>query len=323
MNVLFLTRRAKPDIGGVERHIEQVVANIKKQDTSYKFKIISEKDINPPRIKLLGLLYIWWWLFKNRKVIKDADIVHCHDVYIWYWPFRLLYLNKPSFVTFHGWEGVYPIPQKFKLIRQFSAMIAKGNICVGEFIEKYYNIQADYITYGGVGKFSISKSQSSTQKLKILYIGRLEEDTGLGVVIKAMQKVMQTHPEAEIEFLGDGPLRYKAEKVGKVLSFQEHIDKYLKEARFVIASGYLTILEAMAARKLVFAVANNELRYDYLKVFDKYLIEVASTETLIRKIGYFTNSSKDEKKIVEKAYNWAHIQTWEKVAELYLKLWTK
>jgi len=88
MKILFLVRRKWPRVGGVEKHVERVADRL--QRIGHKIKIISERDIKYPHIKFLGLLCIWFWLFKNRSLIKQSDIIHCHDVFIWYLPFRFV-----------------------------------------------------------------------------------------------------------------------------------------------------------------------------------------------------------------------------------------
>lgn len=147
MKILFFTRRAWPDIGGVEKHVGEVAKALEKK--GHSVRIISERDIKYPHIKFFGLLFIWFWLFRNRNIIEKADVVHCHDVFIWYLPFRFLYPGKPVFTTFHGWEGVWPIPRKNILLKRLAAKLSWGTIAVGHFIEKYYGIKADKIIYGG------------------------------------------------------------------------------------------------------------------------------------------------------------------------------
>lgn len=148
MKILFLSRHKWPHVGGVERHIFEISKRLKVKGKSVK--TISEEDIKYPHIKFFGLLYIWIWLFKNRKIIKKADIVHCHDVFIWYLPFRFLYPNKPVYTTFHGWEGIYPIPYKNIMLKRLAAYLSWRTIAVGKYIEKYYGITADKIIYGGI-----------------------------------------------------------------------------------------------------------------------------------------------------------------------------
>ena len=148
MKILFLVRNRWPHVGGVEKHIERIADRLQRK--GHRVKIISEEDIKYPHIKFLGLLYIWFWLFKNRSLIKQSDIIHCHDVFIWYLPFRFLYPGKKVFTTFHGWEGIWPIPWKNIFYKRLAAKLSRGNICIGKYIEKYYGIKANKIIYGGV-----------------------------------------------------------------------------------------------------------------------------------------------------------------------------
>lgn len=146
MKILFITRRCYPQIGGVEKHVGEVAKVLRKK--GHTVTIVSEADIQYPHIKFLGLIFIWLWLFKNRKIIEKADIIHCHDVFIWYLPFRFLYPKKPVFTTFHGWEGIWPIPFKNILLKRLASRLSWGTVAVGHFIEKYYGVKVDKITYG-------------------------------------------------------------------------------------------------------------------------------------------------------------------------------
>lgn len=147
VRIFFVARRAHPQIGGVEKHIYQVSRELKK--LGHKVKVISENDIKYPKIKFLGLIFIWIWVARNLEFFKKHDIVHAHDVTIWLLPLKFLLPNSPIYSTFHGWEGKYPIPNKNKWLRQLAAKISKRNICVGKFIERWYGIRAGQITYGG------------------------------------------------------------------------------------------------------------------------------------------------------------------------------
>ena len=148
MKILFLVQYKTPHVGGVEKHVESISLSLGKK--GHKVRIVSSEDIKYPRIKFLGLLYIWIWLWGYREMIKKADIVHCHDVFIWYLPFRFLYAKKPVYTTFHGWEGIWPIPWKNILIKRLAAKLSRGTIAVGKYIEKYYGVKADKIIYGGI-----------------------------------------------------------------------------------------------------------------------------------------------------------------------------
>ncbi|MBL7150305.1 glycosyltransferase family 4 protein [Candidatus Microgenomates bacterium] len=358
MKILFLTRRYHPCIGGVEKHVLKVAKCLIKK--GHEITVVSElstseefrSPIPPPRRSPFGSpsevspwltipvgkseklkkFKIWWWLFKNRTLINQSDIVHAHDVAFWYLPFRFLYPKKRFYITFHGWEGKYPIPIRNKIIRKISEKLAWGNICVGSYIEKWYGTKPDYITYGGVSLFPPPRrspfgSPSEVSKnSKILFIGRLEEDTGLPVYLKAIRQFKSLKDSKfKIVFLGDGKLRKEAEKYGKVLGFVENIRPYVLQSRFIFTSGYLSILEAMLNKKLVFAVDDNFLKKDYLEMapFAKWIIIEKNPKKLQEKIKYYFSHPEEEKKLVNKAYNWVKGQTWEKVTNIYLKLWEK
>jgi glycosyltransferase involved in cell wall biosynthesis len=148
MRILFLAAHKPPHIGGVEKHVYEVALRLRRMGN--QIKLLSEEDIRHPNVKFIGLVYIWLWLFLNRKLIAKADIVHIHDVFIWYLPFRLLYFRKPVFTTFHGWEGIWPIPRKNIFFKRLASKLSWGTIAIGKYIEKYYKIKADKIIYGSI-----------------------------------------------------------------------------------------------------------------------------------------------------------------------------
>lgn len=234
MNILFITRRSRPHVGGVETHIEEVRKRIVKKGNN--IKIISGNDIKYPRIKMLGLFYIWAWFFRNRQQIKWADVVHVHDVFIWYLPFRFIYPYKKIFTTLHGWEGVYPIRLMSRFQKWLAVKLSNGSIGIGRFLEKYIGAKFTKILYGGVSKV---RTIAAKNKNSIIFVGRLEPDTGLTEFLK----YLKTHKYKSIDFIGDGSLRKECEKIGKVHGFTDPTPFY-KKAETVIPSGYLTFLEA-------------------------------------------------------------------------------
>lgn len=164
MTILFFTSRFWPEIGGVETHALEVAKELVKR--GHKVSVISEnhgglkdkedyKGIEIYRIKIqtserLKKFAIWHWLFKNRNLIKKADTIHCHDVFYWFLPYKFLYPKKPVFTTFHGYETKFPPSKKAIFIRKISEKLSWGNICVGDYIKKWYGTKPDYVTYGGV-----------------------------------------------------------------------------------------------------------------------------------------------------------------------------
>lgn len=324
MKVLMIARRSWPDIGGVEKHIFEVGAILKQR--GYKISVVTEKEIGYPHIPILGLFWIWVWFLFHQNLVAQADIVHVHDVFIWYLPLRFLFFKKPVYVTVHGWEGKFPVPLRYKLIRQLSSRFAWGIICVGDYIKKWYGIPADYVTYGGVSQRVLKyKSQNQKSKIKILFIGRLEKDTDVEIFLEGCELVVKKYPNVQIEFLGDGRFRHKAGALGIVHGFKKNILPYLASARFVYASGYLSMFETIALRKVAFVAAQNPLRYDYwtMSPFGRWAVILNLPGTLLKKIDLFIQYPDEEQELVRQAYKWATKQTWDKVAGLYIRLWSK
>jgi len=345
MTILFLSRLFYPHIGGVETHVLEVGKRLVRKGhrvivitEEYQSKGSSAKTtgtlegIEIRRIEVGQDNYfkkfkIWRQLFKLKQIIKDADIIHCHDVFFWYLPFRFIYPNKKVYTTFHGYETKYPPSKKAILVRKVSEKLSWGNICVGEYVEKWYHTKPDYVTYGGVNiienQKSKIKSQNHNSKFKILLIGRLEEDTGILIYLKALEVLKNRKISFEFETCGDGSLRRIAIKYGKVYGFVKDMDKYIERSDFVFTSSYLSILEAIYRGKIVFSVFQNKLKEDYLKMspFAKWVVIESSPKDLANRIIYFVNHRDEKEKMINKGYEWVKTQTWEKVVSLYLSLW--
>jgi len=55
--------------------------------------------------------------------------------------------------------------------------------------------------------------------------------------------------------------------------------------------------------------------------YSKKVVIEKDQRDLANKILYYFDYTEEEEKFEEKGYNWAKTQTWEKVADLYLRLW--
>lgn len=331
MRIIFLTRRFYPDIGGVEKHVYEISKILIKKN--HKVTVITEsqgEDNELEGIKIIRIpqssvgkfrkFFIWYWFIKNKNVFSKAKIVHAHDVYYQYLPLRLLLPGKKSFITFHGYEN-YPISKKAILIRKLSEIIANGNIVVGEFIKKWYFTNADYIIYGGVKP---GKQKKITNRQSAVFIGRLDEQTNVLDYAKAIDLLKKDYPKFRFKIVGDGNFFEKLKEYNPT-GFKENVEDYLIRNNFAFVSRYLSILEALINKRLVFAMYDNPVKEDYLKMspFHKFIICADSSENLVRKIKYFLNNPKEIDKFTKKGYLWAKKQTWENVSEVYLDLWKK
>lgn len=341
MKILFLTRSYYPNIGGVEKHIWQISKELIKK--GYKVKIIAEKpsqNINLlnyknngeevifiPSIKenKLKKYFIWINLFKYINEIRQADIIHCHDVFYWYLPFRFIFINKKIYTTFHGYEGNNIPNFKAKFMHKIAEKLSRGNICVGNFFRKWYNTNPTYVIFGGIDKQKINIKKINAAN-KAMYLGRLEEEAGIMAYLKAMKILKDQNNELSLDVYGNGSQLKKAiQFVNKYKlkvnfkGFVYDVEKFLPNYSYVFVSRYLGILEAIAAKKPIFAVYNNEIKKDYLEMTP------FSKNIFICKDGLQISNSIKVYLINKNTFNYSGLQstllTWGEVTNVYLNLW--
>ncbi|MGD8744636.1 MAG: glycosyltransferase family 4 protein [Candidatus Woesebacteria bacterium] len=336
MKVLMFSRLYKPHVGGVERHVENLCRVL--TGKGYEISIITEAHddylekeetidnvkvtrIKYPKIKYLSPIFIWIELLKNIKIIRQADIVHIHDIFIWYLPFRLLFPFKKVYITFHGYRS-YPIKETAIILQKIAEHMTRANICIGDFIPKWYGTNADLVSYGAV---DLKKFRQKGEKITYdaVFSGRLADLTGIMTYLKAVEILRKEGYKFRLVVLGDGKYKNQAERLADAKGFVEDPSSFFNKSRYAFVTGYLAILEAFASNKLVFAVYDNPLISDYLGLtpFSKWIEISDNPRGLAKKIKtYIENPGKEEKKI-KKAHSWVRKQTWEKMAKNYIKLW--
>ena len=301
MKILFITRLFNPHIGGVERHVLEVSKKLKTKNQ--KVTILTEKydkslkdeetidgirviRFSYPHVKLLGLKFLWWQIFKNRKLIMEADVIHVHDVFIWYLPFRFLYPKKPVYTTIHGLEWDNPLAKISIWQKRLAVKLSTGTVGVGKFLEKYLKVKFDLLIYGGA---SMNQRISIKSKNTIVYVGRLEENTGL---LKFLYW-LKANPKYETDFCGDGELRKECEKHGTVHGFIDPAPFY-KKAGYCVPGGYLAALEALSYGCKLKLFWGGKVKKDYWQM-SPFVGKDVST--------------------------WVKNQTWEKLANEYIDLY--
>ena len=319
MKILFLSQYFYPHIGGVEKHVLMVSRELVK--FGHQITILTLKhDVKLKSFELIqGIKVVripyceskrgkWRKLWQNRQLFKSADIIHCHDIFFWYLPFCLLLPFKPVFTTFHGWEGKFPVPFKNLVLRKLYEWLSWGNICIGGYLAIWYKTKPDFISYGAVEPIKIKPVKPKTKHL--VFIGRLQADLGLLEYFKAFK--ILTKQGYKITFVGDGPLRQKAVKLGRVVGKVNNIQPFLLSASHVFCSSYLIIWEALRLKRQVFALYNNGLKKDYLISFPaaKHIHISGSAQELISQLAHKLSSC-------------TQYPNWSQVAKIYLKLWQK
>jgi glycosyltransferase involved in cell wall biosynthesis len=348
MKILFFSRSFYPNIGGVEKHVMEVSTRLvtsghrvtviterlsnpgfRNNDSNVNFKGIDIIRINSGKEDWFKKFRVWKELSKEIKLIKSADIVHCHDVFYWWIPFIFLFPNKKVFVTFHGYEGDSLPSFKAKLMHKISEKLTRGNICVGNFLKKWYGTSPTFVTYGAVSQSLIEKGSKRIFNKKnnsMAFVGRLENETGILTYLDALRIYSEKEKNISLDIYGDGVLMKEIEAYirknnlnVRLFGFVKDIDPVLVNYEKVFCSRYLSILESLALRQEVFSHYNNAIKKDYLLMapFSRYINIFSSSTELVKLL----NSSKPDNK--KKGYEWVKSKTWEYMAELYLSLWNK
>lgn len=332
MKIIFLTRLYSPHVGGVEKVVENISMNLVNNGhnvevitSRYNFDLAESEligkvrviRISYPRIKYLGLFFIWFQMISLIPKFLKADIIHIHDVFIWYLPVRLLIPFKKVYLTIHGWEGGDRIPIKNVLQKKLSCFLSYKTILVGAYLEKIFGIKGDLISYGGVKE---EDNLNVRHKKGIVFLGRLDKSTDLPVVINFIKRYKFKH---QIRFIGDGSLSSVCRKIGKVTGFTNPVP-YLVKSRICIASGYLSALESLIHKNETVVVCSSYVRKLAFRLapFFKYVYVVEDEEALNKILRKMLKMKSVSKKTLLGA-KFAKKLTWEKLTKDYLNLWNE
>ena len=187
-------------------------------------------------------------------------------------------------------------------------------------MKKWYFANPDYIIYGGV---NIPKTIKPIKTASALFFGRLDEQTSILDYCKAVVQIRKLHPKFDFAVAGEGKFYSKAKETGRMLGFVKNPENLLTKYRFAFVSRYLSILEALAAKRMVLALYDNPVKRDYLEMapFKKYINIVNDYRDLASKVQLYYSNKKNAQSKLDKGHSWASKQTWGKVTDTYLKLW--
>jgi glycosyltransferase involved in cell wall biosynthesis len=343
LNILFLTGSFYPSTGGVEKHIlklsEQLINDHHKvtivtygSNVDNKFFIHNSIEIFliPKKWKHFNSINAFIFFFKNIFKLKNFDLIHVHDYfYFWNWVmpfyFYIKILRKKLYITFHGWEGIFPPRVNVIIKRKIIEKLASGNICVGDFITKWYHTKPTLVTYGAV---DIDNNYDFESENIFLFIGRLSIDTGIMNYLNAWL-LFEDSNNFRLYIAGDGELKNDIinfidnNKIDNIflLGHVKDIDYFICKAKVILTSGYLGILEAFINKKPVISFYNNPLKKDYLEMIpnSKKLFWIASDENTLKNL--FSIVLNDESKISH-ALDFAKKHQWKDMKQLYYNLWS-
>ncbi|MBI3945600.1 MAG: glycosyltransferase family 4 protein [Armatimonadetes bacterium] len=353
MRILMIAARYHPHTGGVEKHLRCVCRDLLRH--GHEVAVVTRKHradlpgrelvegvtvYRIPEEPLAGIagterIRPLLWFLAHSSLVRWADVIHGHDygvIWSWYRPYRFLMPWKPLTVTFHGYEG-YPVPPRAVARRRRVERLTRGNICVGDFIVKWYGTRADYVTYGGVdvARYASAGPPCGELPLRIAYLGRYEPDTGVGELVEAAAAHQRASGRrVSLHLFGQGSLEAALRERSAAEGIPESVSPPVEDtaavlARFPVlfASGYLTILEGLCAGRIVFGYYANPLREDYLRLHPaaKSLVICGGAADVVRGLARCDEDLPGACRASEPGWEWARQQTWDAVARLYLRLW--
>lgn len=342
MKIVHLSRYFQPHKGGVETHVvavsqelvrrgHQVQVITRSHQASlplqekisgvevYRFEVESKFD-NP----LLYKLNTWSALAHYSKVLHQADIIQAHDVMWWLLPLLPLFWTK-TYLTFHGWEGQYPVPFRNKLARWLWSRLALRTVHVGDYIRQFYWDQPDQIMYGGVDTDNlpvIKPTSKLNQPLKLVFVGRLETANEIKKYLQLI-KDLKRDRQLKVIWVGDGAWREKCQQLGQVTGMVDNPATYITEADLVLAASYLSMLQAQVLGKIVIAFYSHSLKKTYLQTYpgSRFMLINDNVTQVIAQIEKLLTHPQLAQRFARQAQTWAQQQTWGKVTDQYQQLW--
>jgi len=338
--VLMVTPSAWPDKGGVERHLHSVSQEL--NDHGWQVLVLVPPKHRPAG--KLGLLWLWGWMLLQLPLFVAAPVIHIHDVFLWFWPVwplvKLIWFmtgKKGKIITtFHGWEGDFPPTAWQKCNKWLAQQGSDATIAVGDFINQFYPITSTKVTYGGVVRLSESQiktrelAKNSHEKLstnpRVIFIGRLAADTGLPLLLMALKNLSDVEKKLSLEFWGDGVLKAKCREFGVAKGWVEDPLLWLHQQpniAWVVASGYLSALEALAAGQRVIVIADHPLKQAYYAAapFRKHLQIVQTAAELEKILSSDPTTSVSAKQLVQQQKEIFENFGWDRVALQYQELY--
>jgi glycosyltransferase involved in cell wall biosynthesis len=353
MKILQAVHAFPPSQGGIEHHVYQLSKEFVKLGNEVVVVTSSEKGAKAEEeideIKVRRLPTIKFPLFSAARLPigsciamfkENADIYAAHgygSIMPIFAALAAAARRKPFIFTLHGYPEVRGLRRIFYYFYRFAIApwflaAAKKIIIVSRATSWKIEKEVDkrklvYVPNGIEEKFDCDADFS--KKNKITYVGRLDEDKGIDVLIMAFAELK--NKELELMIVGkDEGVKAKLEGLAGALGIKPIFSElpygkiqevYCQSKAIVLPSKYegfsLVWLEAMASGRPIFSTPVGEAPNLFAQVYDekKELFLFKDKEELVKKLRAFLANEKSYEKIVERAkYIIKEEYSWENVA---------
>lgn len=332
MNILHISRTMGQ--GGAEKVVYQICKDVKYnmfvastggiyEDELKKYNVKHYKipDINGKNPFLMIKTFL-----ALKKIIKKEkiDIVHSHHRMAAFYS-RILNIFNKKFKRIYTAHNVFYDKKKlmnFALTK--SKIVAVGNGVRNNLIDVYNiderRIEIIFNSIERPKKLTIPEDDFITKKGDKIYIGtigRLSEQKGIDVFIKAMSRIIENNNNVYGIIIGNGELMQELVNIVKqnnieqnilFLGYRNDVLQLIKYLDFVVLSsrweGFpLTPIEVFSCRKTIIATnidGNNEIVKDKV---NGLLFEKDDVEQLVEKINYLLENGQEKNELENNAYN--------------------
>lgn len=288
MKILYLI--TKSEIGGAQTHIADLCRYFK--DKGHEIAVMSrgggwlEKECNIIGVSFINNQYFSnsanpFLIYEAVKEIKKyvsnfkPEIVHCHSSMAGLLGRLTLRNSVPTVYTAHGWAFDRGTPFFRKILAVITERIAAKYcykiICVSNFTKesalrlKIAPAEKFSVVYNGVNANDpIIRINSISDKVRILFVGRLSKQKNPALLLKSMGNLPgNLRNNIELTIVGDGPDKIKVVNIIKKTKMLPNVEiisdvkpakvyEYLNKSDiFALITNWegfpYTVLEAMSA----------------------------------------------------------------------------
>jgi glycosyltransferase involved in cell wall biosynthesis len=255
---------------------------------------------------------------------------------------KFVFTERTAFKELSIYFGVKDFIKKniikliLKLFYKKADLVIANSKKVAFDIKNFSNVKTKFV-YPGSFKKTFKRKKLIKKKLNIISIGRISEEKGFDVLIKAFKKIDKN--KYDLCLIGDGKERknilnlinkYQLHKNIKVIGFKSNIYPYLKKSDLLINPSYFegfpnVVIEALSCGVPVICSKSHGGIYEILNN-EKYgdLFENGSAIDLENKINNFLKNPKKLKskslKSQQTLKRFSEIQSAKKYEKIFLNL---
>jgi glycosyltransferase involved in cell wall biosynthesis len=346
MRIVHITNHFLPSSGGVEWSVLRTAEALSAR--GHDVTVVTETPADSwddavwpfrtlrftvPIVRPVTRLLYWRWMWEHRKLFRSADVLHFHDytVFIhWFLPLRALILKPGYAVTFHGFEH-WPVRTRHQVFRCITARLCGARFAVGSYVKELYRHPVDDVYLGAPVRLLEEIPRSAD--MNFTYIGRLAHDTHILPFARALaEAARQGSGKVCLDVAGDGPLRHEILILAhpafeiRLHGMLEDPTPLLRNARYIIATGFLGILEAFQTGIPVIIPAFNDIKRRYIESIPdiEQMATVLHSEECVSSLQAFLDNSSEQSE-VQRAHSaslFVSEHTWDDIAEM-LESWYK